>query len=384
MLDPAQGQTVTTSPDPSAYCQGRRRLPSSVFKYGLQKVGQTLQSKVSAINQWCGRQVWLVDGSSCSMPDTPELQEVFGQPAGQKEGCGFPVAKLVALFCWTTGAALDIALGPYRSSELSLWRTLWGWLRPGDILLADRFYCTFADIAQLKQKGCDSVCRLHGARKVDFRRGRRLGRNDRLVTWKRPILPPRGMPPEQFEALPQELTVRLIRFNTQTPGFRSRNLVVVTTLLDPTLYPAEKIAALYRDRWTVELRLRDIKTTLQMDVLRGKSADIVQKEIYMHLLAYNLIRALMWQASVTHQQLLHRLSFAGAVQHLNAVAPYLWLFSGSRRAASIYSLLLDWLAHDLLPHRPNRVEPRVKKRRPKEYGLLNKPRAQMRKELITK
>ena len=379
----ALGQTVTASPDPSAYCQGRSRLPLKVFKHCLQKVGQSLHSKVNSAYLWCGRQVWMVDGSSCSMSDTPELQEAFGQPSGQRKGCGFPVAKVVAMFCWAGGAVLDIAIGKYRSSELQLWRKLWYLLKKGDVVLGDRFYCTYAYMAELLKYGCDDVFRLHGARKADFRRGKHLGQNDHIVTWQRPNICPRGMSKDQFESLPLGLTVRQLRFHIDVPGFRAKTIVVVTTLLDPIFYPAEKIADLYRDRWMVELRLRDIKITLQMDVLRGKSPDIVRKEIYMHLLVYNLIRALMWQAAMEHHQPLHRLSFAGAVQHLNAVAPYLWLLSGTKRAKVLYQLLLAWIAHDILPNRPNRIEPRARKRRPKQYSLLNKPRSKMRKALIS-
>jgi len=354
----ALGQAVTASADPSAYCQGRSRLPLEVFKYCLRKVGQVLHAKVNSAYHWCGRQVWIVDGSSCSMPDTAELQKEFGQPDSQCQGCGFPVAKIVAMFCWATGAVRDIAIGKYRSSELQLWQELWYLLKKGDVVLGDRFYCTYAYLAELLRQGCDGVFRLHGARKADFRRGKRLGPNDHIVTWQRPKICPRGMSQDQFEALPLELTVRQLRFHVNVPGFRAKTMVVVTTLLDPLRYPAEEIALLYRDRWTVELRLRDIKITLQMDVLRGKSPDIVRKEIYMHLLVYNLIRALMWQAAREHNRPLHRLSFAGAVQHLNAVAPYLWLLAGTQRAKLLCQLLLAWIAYDTLPNRPHRIEPR--------------------------
>ena len=379
----ALGQTVTASPDPSAYCQGRSRLPLEIYKYCLQKVGRALHAQVNSDYLWCSRQVWMVDGSSCSMPDTVELQKEFGQPDPQLKGCGFPVAKMVAMFCWASGAVLDIAVGKYRSSELQLWQKLWYLLKADDVVLGDRFYGTYAYLAELVKCGCDGVFRLHGARKADFRRGKRLGKNDHIVTWSRPKTCPRGMSNTQFESVPLELTVRQIRLHIDVPGFRAETMVVVTTLLDPLVYPVEEIAHLYRDRWIVELRLRDIKITLQMDVLRGKSPDIVRKEIYMHLLVYNLIRALMWQAAREHNQPLHRLSFAGAIQRLNAVAPYLWLLAGSKRAQVLYRLLLTWIAHDILPNRPNRIEPRVRKRRPKQYGLLNKPRSEMRKALIS-
>jgi len=380
----ACGQQVTTSPDPSAYCQGRQRLPLRLLKSVLQQVGQRLQAKAGSAYLWCGRRVWIVDGSACSMPDTPCLQQAFGQPDGQKQGCGFPVARIVAMFCWATGAILDVAIGAYRSSELNLWHQLWGQLHTGDVVLGDRFFCAYSYLAELLQKGCDGVFRLQGARSrtADFRRGKRLGKNDRLVTWYRPKICPRGLSAERFACLPETLTVRVLRFHRTIPGFRSETIIVATTLLDPKVYPFEQIAWLYRDRWIVELRLRDIKTTLGMDILRGKSADIVRKEIYMHLLVYNLIRVLMWQASEAHARPLHRLSFGGTLRRVNVVLPYLWLFSGTKKAMVLYQYLLSWIARDELPYRPGRTEPRAVKRRPKEYSLLNKPRSEMREALL--
>jgi len=374
------------SPDASAYCQARQRIPSSIFVTALQKVGRSLHDRARAELLWQGRRIYLVDGSSCSMPDTPSLQEAFGQPDGQKDGCGFPVARLVALFCWATGAVLDVAIGAYRRSELTLVPALWEHLGRGEIVLADRFYCTYVVLADLLARGCDGVFRLHGGRSrtLDFRRGRRLGPDDRRMTWERPTICPRGLSREQWMSLPEHLTIRVLRFATATPGFRSQTIVVATTLLDPLTYPRLEIAALYGDRWTVELRLRDIKTTLQMEVLRSKSPDVVGKEILMHLLAYNLIRALMWQAADQHGRPLHRLSFAGTLAHLNALMPYLWLQAGTRRFAPLHALLLEWIARDTLALRPGRIEPRAVKRRPKQYDLLNKPRQQLRQALLTK
>jgi len=374
------------SEDPHGYCQARKRLPLEVLRQAVRTVGQHLQSRTLDRHRWCGRRVWLVDGTTCSMPDTGELQAAFGQPSGQAPGCGFPVARIVAMFCWASGAVLEAAIGAYRKSELPLWRCLWHLLCPGDLVVADRFYCTFSDIAGLIHRGCDCVFRLHQRRPYDLRFGKRLGTHDRLVTWRRPARHnrPRGMSVEQWSLLPTELTVRLLRFAVDIPGFRSHRIFVATSLLDPIAYPAAQIAAIYRDRWLVELRLRDIKITLGMDVLRGKKPDIVRKEIYMHLLAYNLIRSLMWQAAEAHGRNLHRLSFAGSVDRLNSMTPYLWLFEGSDKALRLYELLLYWIAHDPIPDRPNRIEPRAKKRRPKEYDLLNKPRREMRKALLCK
>jgi hypothetical protein len=380
----AAGTVLDASPDPTAYCQGRKRLPLSLFRSALQKVGGVVQGKVGEGYRWCGRRVWVVDGSSCSMPDTAQLQKAFGQPDRQKPGCGFPVAKMVAMFCWASGAVLDVAVGPYRSNELSLWRQLWGQLKVGDVALGDRFYGAYADLAQLRDRGCDGVFRLRGARArtIDFRKGKRLGKNDRLFVWSKSKPCPRTLCAEEFALLPASLTVRVLRFATCVKGFRSRTILVVTTLLDPKQYPLEQIAALYGDRWTVELRIREVKTTLQMEILSGKSEDVVRKEIYMHFIAYNLIRALMWQAAQEHARPLHRLSFAGTVQRLQAVAPYLWLFAGTLKAIQLHTWLLSWIARDILPHRPNRIEPRALKRRPKPYDLLTRPRNEMRTLLL--
>ena len=382
----AAGDLPACSADPSAYAQARRRLPLAVLRDGVRHVGRRLRDEVGETITWCGRRVWLVDGTTCSMPDTPDLQATFGQPGRQAAGCGFPMAKVVALFCWASGAVLEVAIGPLKMSELRLWRELWPVLSSGEIVLGDRFYCTFYDIVGVMRRGCDALFRLHQARPADLRWGRRLGRHDRLVTWLRPTWQgrPRGLKRSAWKALPETLTVRLIRFAVDVPGFRSRAITVATTLLDPVAYPAWKITALYRDRWLIELRFRDIKTTLGMDVLRGKTADVVRKEIYMHLLAYNLIRCLMWQAAARHGRPLHRLSFAGTVDRLNALAPYLWLYDGTPRAEALYELLLGWIARDPVPDRPNRVEPRAIKRRPKEYDRLNRPRDQMRKALVRK
>jgi hypothetical protein len=374
------------SPDASAYCQARQRLPLSVFVAALGKAGRCLQNKAGPEFLWHGRQVQVVDGSSCSMADTPSLQAAFGQPDGQKAGCGFPVVRLVAMFCWATGAVLDVAMGAYRSSELTLVGPLWAHLQRTDIVLADRFYCTYVVLSELLARGCDAVFRLHGGRSrtVDFRQGKRLGHDDRRMTWDRPTVCPRGLSQAQWMSLPEHLTIRVLRFTTQVAGFRSRTIVVATTLLDPVAYPRGQIATLYGDRWMVELRLRDIKTTMQMEVLRAKSPDVVRKEILLHLLAYNLIRALMWQAAQKHGRPLHRLSFAGTVEHLNALAPYLWVYGGTPRCAILYALLLEWIARDTLARRPGRVEPRAVKRRPKEYDRLNKPRQELRQALLRK
>jgi len=371
-----RGQADLPSPDPSAYCQARRRLPLPVLTRLLRQLVRQMRPLVTDRTGWLGRRVWVLDGSSVSMPDTPELQKAFPQPAGQAPGCGFPVAQFVALFCWATGAIVDLAIDTLRPHELTLFRRLWHYFATGDVVLADRAYCSYVDMARLRARGVDCVLRLHHRRKSDFRQGRSLGTDDRLVTWRRPErwLPSCGLSRQAFEHLPETLVIRLVRISDTPRGFRSQTIVVVTTLVDPVQTPAEEIRALYRDRWTIELNLRSIKIGLGMDILRGQSVDVVHKEIAMHLLAYNLIRLLMWQAARVHGRDLHRLSFVGTLHRLRAVLPLLLARRGQRLAVALLECLLDWIATDLVPCRPDRVEPRRVKRRPKQYSRLNKPR----------
>lgn len=243
--------------------------------------------------------------------------------------------------------------------------------------MADRAYAAYVDIARLLEKGVFCVFRLHQRRKADFRKGKRLGPNDRLVTWPRPKrwIESFGVSREAFEQLPETLTVRLVRISDAPRGFRTRTVTVVTTLLDPIETPADAIRTLYRDRWTAELNLRSLKISLDMDVPRGQSPDVVCKEIAMHMLAYNLIRLVMWHAAQRHGRDVHRLSFAGTLHRLRAAS--LWLLFGRHRAGAqrLLTHLYACVAADTLPHRPDRFEPRRVKRRPKQYSLLVKPRA---------
>jgi hypothetical protein len=286
------------------------------------------------------------------------------------------VAQIVAVFCWTTGAILDVAIDTIRPHELTLFRSLWHSFQAGDVVLADRAYSAYIDMVRLLQRGVFCVFRLHQRRPSDFRQGRRLGTNDQLVTWDRPPrwLASFGISRTEFEQLPATFTVRLVRISHAPRGFRSRTIVVATTLLDPIETPADEIRALYRDRWTVELNLRSLKEGLGMGVLRGQSPDVVRKEIVMHLLAYNLIRLLMWHAAAEHGRNLHRLSFAGTLHRLRATLPLLLQHRAPQNLLRLIADLLLWIASDRVPHRPDRVEPRRRKRRPKNYSLLTKPR----------
>jgi hypothetical protein len=372
----ARGIEHRPSVDPSAYCQARRRLPLGVVGQLSDELASRMQTQVSEEYRWHGHRIVKVDGTTVSMPDTPGLQKAFPQPETQKPGCGFPIARLVVLFSWATGAVIREVAGNLHVAENNLFRAHYAdWIESGDVVLADRHYCSYVDLARLSAQGVFVVYRLHQRRPADFRTGRKLGRNDRLVTWRRPELwlPSFGISREDFERLPETLTVRIIRISHVPKGFRSHTVVVVTTLLAPVAYPAAEIGGLYRDRWTVELNLRSLKTHLGMDILRGQSEDVVRKEIAVHLLDYNLIRLLMWRAAREHARNLHRLSFTGTLHRVRQLAPSM-LLAPDRNDGRMLTALLAWIASDLVPDRPNRIEPRRKKRRPKEYSLLNKPR----------
>jgi hypothetical protein len=360
------------SANTSAYCQARARLPQAHLDHAFQCVVRRLNAQEKA--RGSGRRVRVVDGSSCSMPDTPRNQAHYPQPRRQKPGCGFPVMRFVALFSLATGALLGTAQGPLSDHERTLWRRLWGLLKRTDIVLADRGFCSFADYYLLLQRGVDCVMRLHARRSQGVRKLKRLAKGDWLVEWIKTKVRPNWMQKEQWEKLPDTLRVRHVKICVTIPGFRTKTVTIATTLLDVTAYPAEALAQLYRRRWCVELFLRDIKITMRMDVLRCKTPALVQKEFSMHLLAYNLVRALMLEAATRHDKDLSRFSLAGTVAAVREWAPsFMGLRSRTKRRAQL-DAFFRCLANDTVPHRPDRVEPRARKRRPKNYQLLNQPR----------
>jgi hypothetical protein len=370
------------SADTSAYCKARGRLPEGVLARLARQAGQRPQDEAPADWRWNGRTVKVVDGTTVSMPDTPANQQAFPQPRAQKAGVGFPLARMVVLFSLAVGTALDAAFGPYRgkqTGESALFRQLHDRLESGDILLADRYFCSYWELALVCERGGDVVTRLHQRRKADFRRGQRLGPCDHVVSWAKPPRP-EWMTPEEYARLPAALAVRELRVRVAQPGYRTRVLVVATTLLDAEAFPRQDVALLYRVRWFAEVDLRSLKATLQMDILRGQTPAMVRKEIWAHLLAYNLIRGLMARAAAEAGLLPWQLSFAGAVQTVVAFAPLAWAsdpgdwerIAGELRAALCAHRVCD---------RPGRVEPRARKRRPKHYPLLNEPRDRARSRL---
>jgi hypothetical protein len=363
------------STDTGAYCKARKRLPEGVLAHLTRSTGRRPQDQAPPNWRWKGRNVKMVDGTTVSMPDTEANQQEFPQPRSQKAGLGFPIARLVVLFSLTVATVLDAALGPYQgkqTGETSLWHTLYDNLEVGDILLADRYFGSFWELALTKKRGADLVSRLHQRRKADFRLGRRLGKEDHVVDWSKPPRP-EWMDEATYASLPAKLAVREVRVRVQIPGFRTRVLVVVTTLLDPLEMPRQEVAILYRVRWQAELDLRALKATLAMDVLRCQSPEMVRKEVWAHLLAYNVIRGQMAQAAKEAGVLPVQLSFKGAVQGVNAFAGWLGTV-GPAELAEVLRQLRTMLASYRIEERPNRSEPRARKRRPKHYPFLKKPR----------
>jgi hypothetical protein len=367
------------SADTGAYCKARARLPEGVLARLTRATGRRLQDQAPPHWHWEGRPVKLVDGTTLSMPDTPANQKAYPQSGTQKAGVGFPIVRLVVLFSLAVGTALDAALGRYqgkRTGETSLFHSLHDNLQPRDILLADRYYGSYWEIALARQRDADMVCRLHQRRRADFRTGRRLGREDHVVTWAKPPRP-EWMDEATYAALPATLDVREVRVRVRHPGFRTRVLVVVTTLLDPVAAPRSDVAVLYRIRWLAELDLRALKQTLQMDVLRCKTPEMVRKEVWAHLLAYNLVRKVMARAAEEAKLLPVQLSFKGAVQAVNAFAGVPWR-GEAQELEEVWRRLQEVVVQHRVGNRPNRYEPRARKRRPKNYPLLNEARAKAR------
>jgi hypothetical protein len=321
----------------------------------------------------------VVDGTSASMPDRPDLQRAWPQPSGQKPGCGFPVMRMVAVFCWASGCLLEWAADSLHVSELTLVRRLYKRLAAGTVVLGDTLFGSYYDLVLLRQQGLDGVFRLHQRRPTDLRCGTQLGCNDHRITWTKPKIKPRNVSDRDWAGVPESLTVRHVQVAIDIAGIRSRMLNLVTTLMDPVAYPAEKLAELYRDRWMVELNIRSLKTTLGMEVLKGQSKDMVLKELQIYQLAYNLIRLLMWRAAQACNEDPRRLSFAGTQQRINALLPRLAACRSLAEYRSATMTLLEQIGADILPDRPNRIEPRAVKRRPKNYRRLTIPRHEARR-----
>lgn len=354
-----------------AYCRARQRLPPEMVIALTRETGCQLSARAQSGWRWRGRSVKLVDGTGISMPDTAANQACYPQLSSQAQGVGFPLARMVAVICLSTGAVLDAAMGPFcgkGNSELGLLRRLGAAFSAGDVMLADAFYCNYFVIATLQAAGVDVLFEQNGARITNFRRGHALAERDHLVHWPKPVARPNWMTPQQYASFPAQLAVREVKVDGQ---------ILVTTLLDQRKIRKRELSALYARRWNVELDLRNIKTTLGMEVLSCQTPQMNEKELWVHLLAYNLIRLLMAQAALDAGVHPRELSFKHTVQ--------MWTEWTSRRlgAATIAqkALLFTLIAQLRVGKRPGRIEPRMRKRRPKPYPWLKIPRAQAREQV---
>lgn len=369
-----------------AYCKARAKLPEVVIERLTTRIADGCEMQVPEQWLWKGRHVKLADGTTVSMPDTPANQEVYPQQASQQEGLGFPVARMVVLMSLATAMLCGIAIGPYsgkQTGELALLRGLVDQLDPGDILLTDRYFCSYFMIAMLLARNVEFVSRLHHARKEDTYRIKRLGKRSYLVEWSRPAKP-EWMDEETYRQMPESIILRQIEVNVHQPGFRVESLVIVTTLTDTKEYSNDDIAELFHKRWLVELDIRAIKCTLGMDVLRCKTPEMVCKEIWTCLLAYNSIRKTMLQAAKKHKLSPRQLSFANALQTMAASWGTLPTLD-QPKISEMINTQIDSLISQLVakPERANRVEPRAVKRRPKPLRLLTMPREEARELLLS-
>ena len=367
--------------DTGDYCKARAKLSIDALHELVVLVAKN--TEIVAPAQWLWKNkhhAKLVDGFTATMPDTPKNQARFPQHGEQHPGCGFPIMRVCVVLSLATAMVVDAAFSAYQgkeTGELALLRTMFSAFAPGDIAVFDRYGCSYMMLALFQQRGVHVCTRVHHGRLVDFRMGRRLGNEDRLVTWKRPVRS-KWMSREVYETIPKTMTLRMVRYSLVCRGRRSKTITVVTTLADPEQYSKEEIADLYGHRWNVELDIRQIKQTLNIDHFRCKSPEMVEREFWVTLLGYNLVRKVMCEAASFCGVLPRRLSFTRTSSHLLDLR--LWLTGGLADIAG----LLRYLGGLVVPDRPGRFEPRVLKRRRDRYPIMRIPRqklknAQMRK-----
>lgn len=365
------------------YCKARAKLPERFLQRLTLLVGEQTEDQAPDSWRWKSRRALLADGCECSMPDTPQNQREYPQSGSQKPGLGFPLIRLVVLLTFATAGLVGCAMGPHKgkeTGETALFRQLLGQIRPGDVVVADRYYCSYWLVALLLLHGADVAFRLHQRRHYDFRRGKRLGKGDHVVVWHKPRRP-EWMDEATYAAIPETLTIREVRVQIDRPGCRTRQVIVATTLTDAERYSQKDLADLYHYRWHVELDIRAIKQTLHLDILSCQTPEMVRKEVWVHLLAYNLVRTVMAQAARRKRCQPREVSFAAAVQTVKAFRWLLLLLNEGKLATAAEALLVAVGTHQV-GDRPGRCEPRKKKRRPKSYPRLMRPRAQERAALL--
>ncbi len=365
-LRPCSAQT-------GAYCIARDKLDEDSMHRLVSASGKEIEDKSPGHWLWIGHRVITADGATVTMADTPENQAEYPQLSSQAPGCGFPIVRIVVLFALSTGVVLDLAMGRYKGKlthEVSLFRQIDAIIEETDVFLADRAYAGWFEMARITKRGAHVVVRKHQMRKSDFRTGIRYGKDDHSIQIIKPSRPT-WMSEEEYATYPDFITIREIRIRVENKGFRTRNIIVHTSLLDDVEYTKEDIAALFRRRWQAELHLRSLKTIMQMDHLRCKKPHRVRNEIYAHMLAYNLIRGVMSEAAIEGDVQPWQISFKSTLTTVSDMLPILGVISN---ADELCSVLYRCCVQHVVGNRQDRYEPRVLKRRPKKYKLMQKPR----------
>ena len=366
----------------SAYCRARAKLPAALIRELTCNAASDLELQIPEQWKFVGRTVKLIDGTTIIMPDTAENQEQFPQPKSQEPGLGYPMMRLLLVFSMATGMVCNACFGPCagkETAELALLRQILDSFSPEDILLADRFFCSFFMIALVLQRGAQVVFRQHQRRHTDFRRGRSLGKGDHVVVWKRPARP-EWMDEETYASIPETLILREVSYQVHQKGFRTEELVVVTNILDPEELSAGQITELYGKRWLAELDIRDNKTTMGMDRLCCMTPFMIEKELWAHLLGYNMVRKVIAQAAMIHGRLPRQYSFKTAMDVLETNWQPLSVAAPAQRA-ELWWNVTQLISGVTVGNRPGRCEPRAKKYRGKSLPLLPKPRGEAKAEL---
>lgn len=368
------------SEDTGGYSKGRGRIKIEFLQAVQARINAHLNSRIRPEDTYQGHIIKSIDGSTLELEDTEANQLEYPQPSTQKPGCGFPIMGIMGVLNHSHGGWEDFAHGTYTAHDATVSHQLLHCLNPGDILCGDRAFCTYQLISSLLEKGAFSIMRLHPSRHraLDWREGKKLGKNQRLVTWKKPAQQPSGSPlsAAEWEALPQTLGIRLIRFYYQDRDGKKRRMVLATTLMDSAKYDWQELAAIYAGRWDIELRLRDVKTTLQMERLRVKTPETARKTLAMSQIAYNLIKATCQQAGHESGADHRQISFKGALDTIVAnTARYLRRQKHTHIIKKIWESILEMISEKVIDLRPHRHEPRAIKKRPKNFSYLTAARS---------
>jgi putative transposase len=378
-----QGTAIPTA-DTGDYCKARAKISEAALRELSREIASEVEEQAEASWLWKGKHPKLIDGFTFTMPDTLKNQAEYPQQKAQKPGVGQPIARAVAILSLATACVMDVAIGPYsgkETGESALLRSMLKSLCKEDIAVLDRYYCSFMMIALSLSQGTHVCARRHHKRHTDFRRGKRLGKNDHIIVWTRPLRP-KWMDKETYAQIPERLELREIRYNIVIPGRRTKSIDVITTLTDPAEYTKEEIAELYGFRWNSELDIRSIKESLNLGHVRCKSPEMVRRELWTTLLGYNLIRTTAAGAGLTHNKQPRQISFTSTCQYV--LASWMLMSCGLIDQAKVDDYcrqMLAQIAECVVANRPGRLEPRVVKRRPKPYKLMQKPRFELRREL---